>query len=90
MVVSLPEHYQETVLTSPFRQFYSYKITPKDFNLESTVTSLEGDERDEFLNFVRKMLRWLPEKRPTAKELIDDPWLNLTRKDWKYLREELC
>lgn len=25
--------------------------------------------------FVRNMLRWVPEDRKTAKELLEDPWL---------------
>lgn len=36
---------------------------------------LEGRERALFINFARRMLTWLPEKRATAKELLDDPWL---------------
>lgn len=36
---------------------------------------LEGQERALFINFARRMLTWLPEKRATAKELLDDPWL---------------
>lgn len=28
-----------------------------------------------FLDFVQKMLKWQPEKRSTAKELLQDPWL---------------
>ena len=31
-------------------------------------------DRDKFLAFMRRMLCWLPEERPTAKELKDDPW----------------
>ena len=29
-----------------------------------------------FLNFMRRMLCWLPEERATAKELKNDPWLD--------------
>lgn len=29
-----------------------------------------------FLRFVRRMLRWKPEERASAKELLYDPWLN--------------
>ncbi|KAJ9129998.1 Kinase domain-containing protein [Pleurostoma richardsiae] len=31
-------------------------------------------DQDKFLAFMRRMLCWLPEERPTAKELKDDPW----------------
>jgi hypothetical protein len=36
---------------------------------------MAGEEKGLFLNFVRKMLQWLPEDRKTAKELREDPWL---------------
>jgi serine/threonine protein kinase len=28
------------------------------------------------LSFVKKMLKWKPEERSSAKELLGDPWLN--------------
>lgn len=28
-----------------------------------------------FVEFVRGMIKWLPEERSTAKELLQDPWL---------------
>lgn len=37
---------------------------------------LKDTEKDEFLDFARKILQWLPENRKTAKELADDPWLS--------------
>jgi serine/threonine-protein kinase SRPK3 len=36
---------------------------------------LDGQERALFIKFAQRMLTWLPEKRATAKELLDDPWL---------------
>lgn len=39
-------------------------------------SSLEGEEREEFLRLVRKMLQWEPEKRSSAKELEEDEWLD--------------
>jgi hypothetical protein len=36
---------------------------------------MAGEEKGLFLNFVRKMLQWLPEDRKTAKELREDSWL---------------
>ncbi|KND93317.1 Serine/threonine-protein kinase SRPK [Tolypocladium ophioglossoides CBS 100239] len=38
--------------------------------LADTVTELAGDEKEEFLDFASSMLQWLPEKRKTAKELL--------------------
>ncbi|KAG5914186.1 hypothetical protein E4U61_006019 [Claviceps capensis] len=36
---------------------------------------LEGEDRDCFLRFMRKMLQWDPEKRRSAKELAEDEWV---------------
>ena len=46
--------------------------------LEDTVTEMDGEEKTKFLKFVTRMLVWLPEDRATAKELLSDPWLNLS------------
>jgi trans-aconitate methyltransferase len=54
-----------------------YKDLIPDVSLEGSVLSLEGEEKQLFLNFARKMLQWLPEHRKTAKELLEDPWLVL-------------
>ncbi|KAK2804420.1 hypothetical protein FQN51_002062 [Onygenales sp. PD_10] len=43
--------------------------------LEDRETSLEGEEKEQFLRLVRKMLQWEPEKRSSAKELEKDEWL---------------
>ncbi|KAM5480467.1 putative non-specific serine/threonine protein kinase [Microsporum canis] len=46
-------------------------------SLEDVETRLEGQDKELFLKFIRSMLEWLPEDRKTAKELLDDPWLNI-------------
>ncbi|KAL3463738.1 kinase-like protein [Aspergillus heterothallicus] len=46
---------------------------PKDRMMESLGTQLK--DKTGFLRFIRRTLTWLPEKRPTAKELLKDPWL---------------
>lgn len=38
--------------------------------------NVSGEERELFLDMMRKMLTWLPEERQTAKELAKHPWLN--------------
>jgi serine/threonine protein kinase len=48
---------------------------PKE-NLEEAEKRLEGEEKRLFLDFVRKMLKWKPEERSSAKDLLDDLWLN--------------
>ena len=34
-----------------------------------------GEDKKLFLDFIRKMLQWLPEKKSTAKQLLAEPWL---------------
>ena len=36
---------------------------------------MEGEEKDMFLRFMRRMLKWLPEERAEAEDLVDDEWL---------------
>ncbi|KAL4787454.1 kinase-like domain-containing protein [Aspergillus varians] len=43
--------------------------------LEQRETNLEGEDRESFLRFMRKMLQWEPEKRSSAKELAEDEWI---------------
>jgi serine/threonine protein kinase len=40
-----------------------------------------GDSKDRelFLRFMRKMLQWEPEKRSSARELLQDEWLHSWR-----------
>jgi serine/threonine-protein kinase SRPK3 len=44
-------------------------------SLEDEMKSLEGEEKTSFLKFLRRMLRWRPEDRATARELVQDPWI---------------
>ncbi|GIK04877.1 hypothetical protein Aspvir_008975 [Aspergillus viridinutans] len=54
---------------------YNELIPPR--SLEDTTPFLEEKDREAFLSFVRNMLTWLPEKRKTARELMDHPFLKL-------------
>lgn len=47
-----------------------------DQSLESREVKLKGEEKDLFLKFVRKLLRWLPEDRASAEDLYQDDFLN--------------
>lgn len=44
-------------------------------SLEAEATALEGAAREDFLRFLRRLLQWDPVKRPSARELLKDPWL---------------
>ncbi len=54
--------------------FLHQNLIPTNLTLESTLPSLPPSEKAPFLDFVRKLLQWSPEKRKTAKELLEDPW----------------
>ncbi|KAG8157048.1 hypothetical protein KVR01_013038 [Diaporthe batatas] len=43
-------------------------------SLEEEETKLEGEEKQEFLRFIRRMLQWDPSQRPSARELAADAW----------------
>ncbi|KAI9733143.1 MAG: hypothetical protein M1834_003690 [Cirrosporium novae-zelandiae] len=45
-------------------------------SLEELEENLEGVDKTLFLQFMRTMLRWVPEERKSALELLEDPWLN--------------
>ncbi|KAL4899207.1 kinase-like domain-containing protein [Aspergillus multicolor] len=49
---------------------------PKGCSLETSEDYLDGENKELFLQFVRRMLQWRPEDRKTAKDLLSDPWLN--------------
>ncbi|PYI04873.1 protein kinase, partial [Aspergillus sclerotiicarbonarius CBS 121057] len=46
-------------------------------SLQDTISFLGEKDREAFLSFVRQMLTWNPEKRMTARELMDHPFLKL-------------
>lgn len=50
---------------------------PESLPLEQRETTLKdkGEEREAFLRLMRKMLQWDPEKRSSAKDLIEDEWV---------------
>ncbi|CAH0023124.1 unnamed protein product, partial [Clonostachys rhizophaga] len=46
---------------------------PAEKTLEASETKLT--DKTKFLQFIRRALTWDPNERPTAKELLQDPWL---------------
>ncbi|PWY93951.1 CMGC protein kinase [Aspergillus sclerotioniger CBS 115572] len=57
-------------------EFMHNHLIPHTLKIEDTVKALDGEQKDQFLSFARKMLQWLPDDRKTAKGLIEDPWLS--------------
>lgn len=46
-----------------------------DFSLDDSEEHLKGENKEMFMRFVRKMLRWDPEERRSAREILTNPWL---------------
>ena len=44
-------------------------------SLEDSEEQLSGENKVLFLDFMRGLLHWIPEKRQTAKQLLNHPWL---------------
>lgn len=55
---------------------YATGTPTRRIGLEERETSLEGQDKILFLHLMEKMLQWDPEKRSSAKDLIEDPWLS--------------
>ncbi|KID86784.1 protein kinase domain protein [Metarhizium guizhouense ARSEF 977] len=53
----------------------------REITLADTAKHLQGDDKEQFLDFASGMLEWLPEKRRTAKELMQHQFLETLRKD---------
>lgn len=56
-----------------------------DRSLEGLAADIQGEDVEGFLRWLRLALRWDPQERPTALELLMDPWLmkglNLRKKN---------
>jgi hypothetical protein len=48
---------------------------PNEKKLQSLVTNLTGDDKDDFLDLLSGFLRWLPERRLTAGQAYYHCWL---------------
>ncbi|KAE8354163.1 kinase-like domain-containing protein [Aspergillus coremiiformis] len=59
----------------PMGQWKAVVEVPQ-YSLEESEEYLEGENKKLFMQFIRKMLRWDPEERQSACELLSDPWLN--------------
>lgn len=70
------EFYVLTTVCPP-GEFIHKDLIPHDLRIAETVTHFQGEEKQQFLDFASKMLQWQPEKRSTAKDLLEDPFLQL-------------
>ena len=50
-------------------------IEISSISFERLEGNLQGEPQRLFIQFLRKMLKWKPEERESARELLDDPWL---------------
>jgi hypothetical protein len=48
---------------------------PTTFNLDNMLVHMHGEDKIMFIRFVKRMLKWEPEERSTAGELLQDAWL---------------
>ncbi len=44
-------------------------------SLDATETTLEGHDKELFMQLMRRMMQWTPEHRGTAADLVRDPWI---------------
>ncbi|KAI2672753.1 hypothetical protein DTO013E5_5509 [Penicillium roqueforti] len=51
-------------------------LVPSNFSFESSISKFNGEEKRMYIKFVNRMIKWNPEERSTAKELLQDPWLH--------------
>lgn len=69
--------YVSTLHTNSAQDEFRYSELLPSRSLEDIASFLEEKGREAFLSFFRQMLAWLPEKRKTARELIDHPFFKL-------------
>lgn len=55
--------------------FKRQNLIPQGVTLKNSINNMEGEDKRLFVEFISKMLQWLPENRSTAKQLLADPWL---------------
>ena len=67
----------ETKLTYMFLgNWIASPAVPEGGSFESFVKNLNGREKTAFIDFMRSLLRWLPEERPFSAQAYGHPWLN--------------
>ena len=72
-VCQLVPVWQTQLITAATGNWLDLAPIPHDRTLEALERKLE--DKTGFLRFIRRTLTWMPEERPTARELLQDPWL---------------
>ncbi|QPH01212.1 hypothetical protein C2857_005411 [Epichloe festucae Fl1] len=67
---------RSSMFYNPDGTFKKPELVPKDLSFENAVTEIRGDEKRKFIEFAKRMIKWDPCERSTAKELLKDPWLS--------------
>lgn len=55
---------------------HSQFIPSEAFTFSDLTPFLQGEDKRLFIEFASKILKWLPEERPSAKDLYNDVWLS--------------
>jgi hypothetical protein len=71
---ALPKYYMK-LTEVPLGNWIAEINIPEGLTLETLEENLDGEKKEEFLQFMRCMLQWKPEDRWTARELLGYPWL---------------
>ena len=50
-------------------------LVPRNFTFENSLQEIQGEDKNLFVDFAKKMITWLPKDRATAQELLLHPWL---------------
>jgi serine/threonine-protein kinase SRPK3 len=69
--------YIQSSLLTPLGEIGNWidSLPLRNMNLENLAKRYEGEDKINFLAFIRKTLKWNPDERPEAIELLSDPWL---------------
>ncbi|KAG5305374.1 protein kinase [Histoplasma capsulatum G186AR] len=51
------------------------ELIPENVSLVDSLSQIKDEDKISFLAFIMRMLRWQPEERSSAKDLLADPWL---------------
>ncbi|KAE8352712.1 kinase-like protein [Aspergillus coremiiformis] len=61
--------------TSDLEGLRSPASVPTNFTFENVLSNIRGEDKVLFIRFIKRLIKWRPEERSTAKELLHDPWL---------------